>query len=77
MATVDSEGEVKAIKAGVTKITVTTIDGSQVATCDIEVKPFVPSKIVLVTSLYEGSKMDLAINAETSAQTYIAVKILN
>lgn len=42
VATVTSSGSVKAIKAGTTKITVTTTDGGKVANCDITVTAVVP-----------------------------------
>ncbi|GIC31634.1 hypothetical protein SUT328_16520 [Streptococcus parasuis] len=47
IATVSPDGLVKAIKAGKTEITVTTVDGSHVATCQVTVKEAPVKPVVL------------------------------
>ena len=52
VATVDGSGNVKAVKAGTAKVTVTTKDGSKTATCNVTVK----SSSVAVTSISLNKK---------------------
>lgn len=56
IATVDSSGNITAVKVGETKITATTVQGSKVAECTIKVTAKTPSEEKLSVKLKNGSK---------------------
>lgn len=66
VATVDGSGNVKAVKAGTAKVTVTTKDGSKTATCNVTVK----SSSVAVTSI-SLNKRDLYLSEGESEKLIV------
>lgn len=71
IATVSPDGLVKAIKAGKTEITVTTVDGSHVATCQVTVKE-VPVKPVVL-----GVKDQSTDTIDISDTTTLTLEVAN
>ncbi len=74
VATVDQDGNVKAVSAGSATVTVTTRDGSKTAVCEISVKAeSVPAKNIRLSqssaSLYEGGSIQLIATLTPSDST--------
>jgi len=65
IATVNNVGKVTSIKSGTATITVTTVDGSKIATCNVTVN----NPIIKVTSVSLNKTLDILITGDTDNLT--------